>query len=385
MSQKDIGLDVVAITSGFQAGIDRANEDIIDGIRYIRTSSRKETLISDSNQGIVHQLKKFLSIFSFSFHLLKTVNKEKPDVIHAHAMFFCGIPAIIIGKLKKIPVVYEFRSLWMFQKKEAAKTKTNRFIEKFLLSLESFTLRKSDAAVFLNEDLKEYFVKKNDFFRNSYVINNAVNLGYIKNLLQQNDISDSRDSLVFGYIGTLTAYEGLEFLVETFQELYKEGVKNKLLIFGDGISKSKIVNQIKKYPEIDTIHYLGSMKPQNIPEAFSQVDVIINPRLDNDVTQSVTPLKPLEAMAYRKLFIGSDVGGIAALVKDDYNGFLFKAEDKADLKATILKVVHLKDSEIVEILNRAVDFVEKEKSWRKNASEYKRIYHSLKDDLNQKS
>lgn len=377
MSQKNIGLDVVAVTSGFQGSIDGKKEDSIDDIRYIRTSSSKETVITDKNKGVFQQLKKFLSIFSFSFKLLKIVKKEKPDVLHAHAMFFCGIPAILIGKWKKIPVVYEFRSLWMFQKKEGSKTKLNRLIENILVSMESFTLKKADAAVFLNEDLEAYFVSKGKSFKNSYVINNAVNLDYIEKLLQNRPKSKEREELVFGYIGTLTAYEGIEFLVETFQELHQEGITNKLLIYGNGISKEAVLNQIQKYPEINTVQYKGSLAPNEIPQAFSEIDVIINPRLDNEVTQSVTPLKPLEAMAYKKLFIGSDVGGIAALVKSEFNGFLFRAEDKAGLKATIKRVLHLNDEEKAELLSRARQFVEDEKSWKKNALDYKKIYQSL--------
>src|SRR5690554_3055378 len=132
MSQQNIGLDVVAITSDFQGSVDGGKEDIINGIRYIRTTSRKETVITDDNKGVFVQIKKLLSIISFTFKLYRCVKKEKPDVLHAHAMFYCGLPAILVGKLKRIPVVYEFRSLWMFQNKKSEKTKLNIFLEKLL-------------------------------------------------------------------------------------------------------------------------------------------------------------------------------------------------------------------------------------------------------------
>ncbi len=43
----------------------------------------------------------------------KIIELEEPDILHAHAMFFCALPAILLGKKYKIPVVYEVRSLWM--------------------------------------------------------------------------------------------------------------------------------------------------------------------------------------------------------------------------------------------------------------------------------
>lgn len=377
MSQQNIGLEVVAITSDFQGSIDGGKVDIINGIRYIRTTSRKETVITDNKKGVFVQIRKLFSILSFSFKLYSSVKKEKPDVLHAHAMFYCGIPAIIIGKIKKIPVVYEFRSLWMFQNKITEKTKLDLFIENLLVSLETFTLKKVDAAVFLNEDLRAYFESKGKSFKNSYIVNNAVNLKHIKQLTIEKHQVEKREELVFGYIGTLTAYEGIEFLVTCFQELYDLGIKNKLLIFGDGISKDAVINTIKNRPDIDTIQYLGRINPSDIPKAFSGIDVIVNPRLDNDVTQSVTPLKPLEAMAYKKIFIGSDVGGILALITPDKNGFIFKSEDKESLKGTIKKILQLSEIEKLEILKNALVFVQEEKSWKKNALMYKEIYYSL--------
>lgn len=377
MSQQNIGLDVVAITSDFQGSVDGGKEDVINGIRYIRTTSRKETVITDDNKGVFVQIKKLLSIISFTFKLYRCVKREKPDVLHAHAMFYCGIPAILVGKLKRIPVVYEFRSLWMFQNKKTAKTKLNIFLENLLVSLETFTLKRVDAAVFLNEDLRTYFVAKGNHFKNSYVINNAVNLAYIEQLTSQKHQAEKREELVFGYIGTLTAYEGIEFLVESFQELYDLGIKNKLIIYGDGISREAVVDTIKNRPDIDTIQYMGRVSPNEVPKAFAEIDVIINPRLDNDVTQSVTPLKPLEAMAYKKLFIGSDVGGITALVAHDKTGFIFQSEDKESLKNTIRKVLQLSDTEKSAIHNNALIFVQEEKSWKKNALIYKELYASL--------
>lgn len=377
MSQKNMGLDVVAITSDFQGSIDGGQEDIINGIRYIRTTSRKETVITDNKKGILIQLKKLFSIVSFSYKLFNCVKREKPDVLHAHAMFYCGIPAILIGKLKRIPVVYEFRSLWMFQNKTTKKTKLDLLIENFLVSLETFTLKQVDAAVFLNDDLRTYFEAKGNKFKNSYVVNNAVNLAHIEELTSKNAQLENRKELVFGYIGTLTAYEGIEFLVECFQELYDLGIKNKLLIYGDGISREAIIDVIKSRPDIDTIKYLGKVSPNDIPQAFFGIDVVINPRLNNDVTQSVTPLKPLEAMAYKKLFIGSDVGGILALISPDKNGFVFKSENKESLKNTIKRILQLSDDEKSQVLENALMFVQQEKSWQKNALMYEKLYNSL--------
>lgn len=375
MSQKEIGLEVLAITSPFQNADSDDGMDIINGIRYIRTSKNKSNSISDKRTNFIKRLLRFFSIFPFSVKLYKTVKKEKPDVIHAHAMFFCGIPSLFVGKLLKKPVVYEFRSLWMFQKAVKKTNIISRFIENTLFKIEAFTLKKAKHAVLLNENLKTFLESKKSLPTHFKVINNAVNTSLI-NELKKKTQNKSRP-LVFGYIGTLTAYEGIEFLVEVFQELYDEGITNELVLYGKGISTSSVIAQIEKRKEIDSIVYRGTVAPSEVNIAFSEIDVIINPRLSTELTNSVTPLKPLEAMAYEKIFVGSDVGGITELVTDNENGFIFKAEDKLDLKTTIKEIVQLSEDERSKLLKKSLNFVMAHKSWIANAKKYQKIYTSL--------
>lgn len=377
MSQKEIGIDVVAITSGFQGSVDGGNVDLINGIRYIRTTNRKETVITDNKKSIFTQLKKLFAIIPFSFKLYRCVKVEKPDLLHAHAMFYCGLPAILIGRLKNIPVVYEFRSLWMFQNKDSKKSRLELSVEKFLLSLETFTLKRADAAVFLNHDLKKFFSDKRNVFKNSYVVNNGVNLSFIQQLISEAPQKAQSENLVFGYIGTLTAYEGIEFMIETFQELYDEGIRNPLLIYGNGISKDAVIAAIKKRPDIHSIQFMGSINPSEVYKAYLDIDVIVNPRLMSELTNSVTPLKPLEAMAYGKYFIGSNVGGITALIKHGHNGYVFQAENKNSLKSHVKFLLKTSVEQRQTILKNALEYVQREKSWNKNAIQYKEIYLSL--------
>lgn len=375
LSQKEIGIDVVAVTSPFQNSISGENYDIIEGVKYFRTSKVIDNSISDLPKGIFSRIARLFSIVTFTIKLHRIVNRERPDLIHAHAMFYCGIPALLIGRIKKIPVVYEFRSLWMFQKKEKSKSSRDRILEKLLLKIETLTLRKADYAVFLNQNLKNYFTKLGYTFTNSIIVNNAVNTTRIETSLQKK--SEVRQELVFGYIGTLTDYEGIEFLVQTFQALADSGIRNKLLIYGKGISKKRIVKAIENRKDINTIEYRGAVHPSEIFKAFDEIDIIINPRLKNEVTDSVTPLKPLEAMAYKKLFIGSDVGGIIELVTDGLNGFLFQAEDQESLINVIQRIINMPEAEKIKTIQEASNYIFEHKSWLTNAKQYEVIYKTL--------
>lgn len=375
MSQKEIGLEVIAITSPFQNTESDKGIDHINGIKYIRTSKRKENIISDKREHFIKRLFHFFSIFPFSFQLYKTVKNEKPDVLHAHAMFFCGIPALLVGKLTKTPVIYEFRSLWMYQKASKTKSAFTKIVESILYKIERFTLKKAAHAILLNDNLKEYLFKHNSLPINHTIINNAVNTSLINELKKK--APPQKRPLVFGYIGTLTAYEGIEFMIEAFQELFNEDITNKLLLYGKGMNTKSVIQQIEKRKDIDNIVYKGAIAPSEIFTAFSEIDVIINPRLSTNLTNSVTPLKPLEAMAYEKIFVGSDVGGITELVKHNINGLIFKAENKDDLKKTIRQIIEMTEKERKQLINSSLEYVMQNKSWIANAKKYQNIYNSL--------
>ena len=72
----------------------------------------------------------------------------------------------------------------------------------------------------------------------------------------------------------------LEFLIHTFQELYDDGFKHKLVIYGKGVNKQSVQDQIIARSDINTISYMGAIAPSEVYKAFSEIDVIINPRLN---------------------------------------------------------------------------------------------------------
>ena len=81
-------------------------------------------------------------------------------------------------------------------------------------------------------------------------------------------------------------------------------------------------------------------------------------------------------MAYEKLFLGSDVGGIKELIQGD-NGFLFKAESKEKLKIEIVKIINLSHYERNQHLSSALRYTQDYKSWVANAKKYNKIYKTV--------
>jgi glycosyltransferase involved in cell wall biosynthesis len=94
------------------------------------------------------------------------------------------------------------------------------------------------------------------------------------------------------------------------------------------------------------------------------------------LTELVTPLKPLEAMAMAKPVLASDVGGLSELIQHGSTGMLFRADDASSL---IEQATHLASSwELRVSLGQAARaHVERERSWPRVVSRYLEIYGSL--------
>jgi glycosyltransferase involved in cell wall biosynthesis len=99
----------------------------------------------------------------------------------------------------------------------------------------------------------------------------------------------------------------------------------------------------------------------------------VYPRLPMRLTELVTPLKPLEAMAQGRLVVASDVGGHRELVDHGKTGMLFRAGDAGALAQAILALL-LAPASWPALRRQARAFVETERSWGASVGRYAPVY-----------
>ena len=100
------------------------------------------------------------------------------------------------------------------------------------------------------------------------------------------------------------------------------------------------------------------------------------PRRSMRLTELVTPLKPLEAMAQGRVLIASDVGGHRELIENGRTGLLFEAGDVSALARAALRL--LGDAALRDRMATAGRrFVESERTWARSVDRYEAIYSSL--------
>jgi glycogen(starch) synthase len=123
----------------------------------------------------------------------------------------------------------------------------------------------------------------------------------------------------------------------------------------------------------DRVIFTGRVPHADVQRYYELIDVLAYPRLPMRLTELVTPLKPLEAMALGRVLIASDVGGHRELIRHGETGFLFRAGDAAALVVAIEDVL-AKRGLWSEIRSRARRFVESERTWRTSAARYREVY-----------
>ncbi len=376
LSQKSAGIDAVVITSPFQKPFnpEKAYDvENADGIKYYRTYNNKGIGFTEGISSFSAKLKKLSYFFPFTYNLYKIIRKEKPDVLHAHATFFTAIATKFCTILLKIPFVYEVRSLWDERQKQLSKTKWQLFQVWLVKKTEQFAYNLADEIVVINKNLETELINRG-VKKKITVVTNAVNSNEImpQPIRQQFRL---REKTVFAYVGSLTFLEGLTFLVRSFVHLKNKPVE--LFIFGDGPVKAEL-QQLISDEKISNVYLKGSFMPENVSSVYLQVDCIINPRIKNLLSDSVTPLKPLEALAFGKLFIGSDVGGMKELITHNHNGLLFKSGDENSFLQTIDFILSPQNSEkINQLIQNGIKTVRENYSWDANALKYLEIYKRL--------
>ena len=130
----------------------------------------------------------------------------------------------------------------------------------------------------------------------------------------------SKDKFVFGYIGRLLNFKGVDLLINSFSLFQKKYPNSILIIVGEGVEKAKLINLAKEHDLTSKIYFMGYRK--DVYNWLNIFDCFILPSKREGL-----PLTILEAMAMKRIVISTAVGGIPELIKNNYNGLLIEGRN----------------------------------------------------------
>jgi PEP-CTERM/exosortase A-associated glycosyltransferase len=187
---------------------------------------------------------------------------------------------------------------------------------------------------------------------------------------------DLEGKRVIGFAGSFYGYEGLDLLLEALAMLAPRRPELRALLVGGGPQDEALRAQASASGLGDRVIFTGRVPHQDVQRYYELIDVLAYPRRSMRLTELVTPLKPLEAMAQGRMFVASDVGGHRELVRHGDTGFLCKAGDAAALAAQI-DAVFDDEASWPRIARQARQFVENERTWARSVAGYRNAYAHL--------
>ncbi len=311
----------------------------INGFIYYRTGQ-----LSASSLPIVSELRLMYRLYR---RILEVAAIEKPAVIHAHSPLLNGIPALWAGRKLNIPVVYEIRAFWEDAAVDHGSYAENSWKYRLTRFLETRVCARAKHVCILCNGLKQDLINRGIPERKVTVVFNGVNIQELKPVPPDEEFFEAwgvKDKIVVGFVGSFYRYEGLDLLVKSFAGIARRHENAMLLLVGGGEMENELKAQAENLKIGTRLIMPGRIPHERIAGVYALIDILAYPRYSMRLTELVTPLKPLEAMAMEKNFIASDVGGHRELVRDGETGLLFRAGNLNDLEKTMEKL--LGDSEL---------------------------------------
>jgi len=371
--QRRLGWETLQLT-GPKQGTGDALEETIDGWRFLRTPFERKGL------AVLPVWRELAMMSALTRRLAAVAEDARAQLLHAHSPALNAIPALRVGRKLGIPVMYEVRAFWEDAAVDHGTTREGALRYRATRALETYALRHADAVATICEGLRSDIVARGVDPGKVTVVPNAVDVDKFV-LGREPDVMLRRqlgldDAIVLGFIGSFYAYEGLSLLLQALPKIIAAEPRVHVLLVGGGPEEAKLKAMTVALRLEPRVRFAGRIPHAEVQRYYDLIDVLVYPRLPMRLTELVTPLKPLEAMAQGRLLAASDVGGHRELIRDQVTGVLFRA---GDVDALATKVVDLLADRRrwSELRAAARRFVEIERNWSSSVRRYRQPYYRL--------
>ncbi|UGQ46210.1 TIGR04063 family PEP-CTERM/XrtA system glycosyltransferase [Massilia endophytica] len=372
-TQRELGWETFHLTSAKQ-GASGYPEALVDGLAFYRCEPLRGTLAR------LPVLRQMLVVYQLLQRMREVAAEVQPDILHAHSPVLNAIAALFVSRQLGIPLVYEVRAFW----EDAAVDHgtSHPWGPRYWLTrkLETWALRKADGAATICEGLRRDLIARGLPAGRIRVIPNAVDTASFMLHYRRDSVFAQylglEGKIVLGFAGSFYGYEGLGLLLEAMPAMVASYADLRLLLVGSGPQEAALRRRAAALGLERHVIFTGQVPHSEVQRYYSLIDVLCYPRLRMRLTELVTPLKPLEAMAQGRLIVASNVGGHRELIQDGRTGVLFEAGDAQDLAR---KVIGLLESpwQWPMLRERARHYVEQERTWMSSVRGYRELYEQV--------
>ncbi len=292
----------------------------------------------------------------FFKHLKLLQEKEEYDLVYANTSTgtFCSV----LGKLKKIPLVFDMHGSLA---QELLLEKRSRLNPHFLTEymqykiMELTNLRISDEIICVSNKMMDYLHHKNGIaLEKMCYATNGVDLEFFKpKKNESNGLKEKlglEDKFIVGYIGGFQAWQGLDNLINS-----AESIEDKELAF--------IFVGGKKELNKKNIRFVPKINRSQVPDYYSICDVLVLPRPHHTATEIAAPTKFAEYTAMGKPVLTTNTGDTAELVRKYKCGIVVEDNNMKNLVRGIKELKNLDSNELKKMAKNSRKLAQNEFDW----------------------
>jgi glycosyltransferase involved in cell wall biosynthesis len=378
-AQQTEGIAVVALTRvGYPVtvGLPHAPDiDVVDSVTYRRLVSWS---LGDT---VVDRLERSADLVA------REATRFGATVLHTTTHYPNALVASRVAAFTGLPWVYEVRGqlekTWVASlppQEQADATASERY--RLWHEREAELAREADHVVTISRSLRDDLVARGVPQDRITIVPNAVDDALVALGSQQVDPADARGRLGLPeagwWVGTVTSvvdYEGLDLLIEAVALLRRRGLDVRCAIVGDGVARAGLVALTRRLGLEDAVVLPGRVPREQAHLWHRALDTFVVPRRDLEVCRTVTPLKPIEAMALGRPVVVSDLPALSEIAVEPGSGLSFRVGDIRALVST-LHTLHADRDMCRKLSDRGRAFAAT-RTWSAQASAYRGIYERI--------
>ncbi|UZK70936.1 glycosyltransferase, exosortase A system-associated [Sphingomonas sp. S1-29] len=357
--------------TGPRQGVSDSGVETFDGLTFHRTPAHRPARAP---------VGEWREMRALAERIDSVVDSFRPDVLHAHSPVLNALAMLKVARARKLPCLYEIRAFWEDAAVGNGTGREGSARYRLTRAAESFAVRRVDRVAVICEGLRGDLIARGVDGNRIMVSPNGVDMGMFGTPLPRDSALAAARGLngadVVGYVGSFYDYEGLDDLIAAMPALVAARPNARLLMVGGGPVDAALRAAAAASPVAAHIDFVGPVPHAEVERYYSVIDVLAYPRKRMRLTDLVTPLKPLEAMAQGKLVAASNVGGHRELITDGVTGTLFAPDDPSAI-ASALADLFANRAGWDERRATARAFVERERNWSSNVSRYQPVYQEL--------
>lgn len=281
--------------------------------------THEETAVDKFGKGGLNVVLSFFYLLFGTIAIARLVRKKKFDIVHINWPFphiIFGLCAKAFSRCRIFATFYGLEIRWL-------KKKFLFFVKPF-----AWLINRADVITAISNhtasELKGIVKKDIPIIPFSITV--------------ESKVAELSDEYYILFVGRHVERKGVHILIDAFRQIYKDILHN-VVIIGDGPERKNWEKMAADYGLTKRIIFTGWVSTEELYKYYQNCSFFILPATyDKHGDTEGLGVVMIEAMAYSKPVIASNVGGITDVVIDGFNGLLVPHNDPEALAHAIKRL-----------------------------------------------